>query len=66
MAKEKTETPIDELALETKVNPFDTGVSYATFLEALGENEISEYLKDICSDEQIDFIEKELETLKNK
>jgi hypothetical protein len=47
-----------------KVNPFDTGVTYAQFQEALGKAKVKDYLKDICSDEQIDFIEKELEILK--
>ncbi len=55
MAKEKN--------LETKVNPFDNGVSYATFLEALGESDINEYLKDICTDEQIEFIKQEIKLL---
>ena len=43
-----------------KVNPFDEGVSYVQFLEALGKENIDKYLKDICTKEQIEFVKKEL------
>ena len=56
MAKKKTQL----------VNPFDTGVSYETFLKALGTTRIETYLKDICSTEQIEWLKIEVEQFKNK
>ena len=56
MAKKKT----------VVVNPFDTGVSYETFLKAKGTAKIETYLKDICSTEQIEFILTEVEHLKKQ
>lgn len=52
-------------AAESVVNPFDKGVSYADFLEALGDNNPSEYLKDVCSEDQLQWLETELEHFKN-
>jgi hypothetical protein len=52
---------------ESVVNPFDKGVSYADFLKALPEGmELSEYLKGVCSDEQIEWLKTEIEHFKNK
>ncbi len=47
MAKEKS---------ESVVNPFEEGVNYKVFLEALGSNKIEDYLKDVCSKEQIEWL----------
>lgn len=52
---------------ESVVNPFDKGVSYADFLKALPEGvDPSEYLKGVCSDEQIEWLKTELKHFKNK
>ena len=50
---------------KTIVNPFDAGVSYDTFLKALGSANIETYLKEICSTEQIEWLIIEVEQLKN-
>jgi hypothetical protein len=48
------------------VNPFEQGVTYASFLEALNGSEIKEYLKDLeLSKEDIEWIEIEIENYKN-
>lgn len=60
MARKKTES-------KQVVNPFDKGVSYADFLKALPEGvEPSEYLKGLCSDEQIEWLKIELKHYKEK
>ena len=49
------------------LSPFDKGVTYKDFLKALPEGvEPSEYLKGVCSDEQIKWLNTELEHFKNK
>lgn len=48
------------------VNPFDKGVNYKMFLEALGSEKIEFYLKDICTKEQIDFLIEDLKHYKTK
>jgi hypothetical protein len=57
MAKEKS---------ESVVNPFEEGVNYKVFLEALGSNKIEDYLKDICSKEQIEWLIEDLKHYTNK
>lgn len=59
MAKEKTNS-------ETVLNPFDKGVSYKMFLEALGANKIEDYLKDVCTKEQIEWLVEDLKHYKQK
>lgn len=59
MAKETNKT-------ETVVNPFTEGVNYKIFLEALGTNKIEEYLKDVCSKEQIEWLIEDLKHYTNK
>ena len=57
------------MAKETKtevVNPFDSGVNYKVFLEALGANKIEDYLKDACSKEQIEWLKEDLKLYKQK
>ena len=51
---------------KTIVNPFDVGVSYDTFLKALGTASIETYLKEICSTEQIEWLIIEVEQLKKQ
>lgn len=48
------------------VNPFDKGVNYKMFIEALGKSTVKEYLKDVCTESEIEFIENELLIYKNK
>ena len=66
--KEKVnpETPVVDKVKKEKVNPFDKGVSYAEFLEALGKTSVKDYLKNICTEEQIDWLEKELSIINKK
>jgi len=53
-------------AKEEFVNPFEVGVSYADFLAALPDGvTASEYLKGKCTDEQLQWLESELEHYKN-
>ena len=51
---------------QKKVNPFDAGVSYTEFSKALGQSKVEDYLKGICSNEQIEWIKEELINFKNK
>tara|TARA_R110000803_G_scaffold171710_2_gene234616 strand:+ start:202 stop:393 length:192 start_codon:yes stop_codon:yes gene_type:complete len=48
------------------VNPFDAGVSYDRFLEALGNTPIEKYLNGVCDNDQIEWIKTEITNLKNK
>ena len=48
------------------VNPFDEGVSYADFKEALGKKSIAEYCKGKLTEDQITWLENELSILKNE
>ncbi|MGB0367927.1 MAG: hypothetical protein ACPGD8_00895 [Flavobacteriales bacterium] len=55
------------MAGKKTVNPFDKGVSYKVFLAALPKGKtISEYLKDVCTSEQLEWLEIELEHFKKK
>lgn len=58
MAKETKNT-------EAVVNPFDNGINYKLFLEALGSNKVEDYLKDVCSKEQIEWLIEDLKLYKN-
>jgi len=53
-------------AIENVVNPFDFGVNYKTFLEALSSNKVEEYLKDVCTKEQIEWLIEDLKHYKQK
>lgn len=49
------------------VNPFDKGVTYPDFLKALPKGKTaSEYLKDVCTEEQLQWLETELKNFKAK
>lgn len=62
MAKKKAVAKVDAV-----VNPFDSGVTYAQFVKALPEGmKPSEYLKDVCSEEQLNWLEIELKHFKEK
>lgn len=55
--------------IATKVgflNPFDEGVSYADFKEALGKKSIADYCKGKLTEDQITWLENELSILKNE
>ena len=54
---------------ETKtevINPFDKGVTYEVFLQALGKEKIENYLEGVCEESQIEWIKTELLNFKNK
>lgn len=56
-----------EEAKELKfLNPFDIGVSYEDFKKALGKKTIAEYCKGKLSEDQIKWLEKEIEIYKPK
>ena len=59
MAKQENKT-------EVVVNPFNAGVNYKIFLDALGSNKIEDYLKDVCSKEQIEWLKEDLKLYKQK
>lgn len=63
MAKKGNE---DKDKLTPFVNPFVKGVSYADFLAAKGEKTTREYCEGQLTNEQIVWLEQELEHLKNK
>ena len=49
------------------VNPFDKGVSYADFLKSMPNGKtVRQHLRNKCTPEEIDWIESEIKTLKNK
>lgn len=53
-------------AEKEKVNPFDAGVSYLDFMEALGKSTVKDYCKDLLTQEQIEWLENDLEIYKQK
>lgn len=57
---------VEENSTEEKkfVNPFEKGVTYAMFLEALGDQSIADYCKDNLSIMEIDWLEREIESHK--
>lgn len=55
------------MATKEKVNPFKKGVTYKDLLAAIPEKtKVADYLKDICTKEEIEFIESELKLLKKQ
>lgn len=49
------------------LNPFKEGVTYEQFLKTLPKNKsVKEHLKGKCTDEQIEWLELELNKFKNK
>ena len=62
--KVNTEKPVVDKVKKEKVNPFDKGVTYVEFLEAIGKTSVKDYLKNICTDDQISWLENELSIIK--
>ena len=56
MAKQETKSDF--------VNPFIEGVTYDAFTNALGNTSVSEYLKNVCTKEEIEWIESEINNYK--
>lgn len=54
------------MASDKFLNPFDIGVTYKQFQEELGKKSVAEYCKGKLNEEEIEFLEKELELLKKK
>ena len=48
-----------------KLNPLDKGVSYKEFSKALGKTKIEDYLKGVCSSDEIKWLKTELVNFKN-
>ena len=48
------------------LNPFDTGITYNEFQKALGKKSVAEYCKGKLSQDQIDWLEKELSIINKK
>lgn len=47
-------------------NPFNKGVTYESFLKAIGKKSVKTALKGKCSPEQIEWIESEIKHFKSK
>jgi translation elongation factor EF-1beta len=61
MAKKETTNEVKDF-----VNPFEAGVNYKVFLEAVGEMKVEDYCKDKLTEEQIDFLINDLKHYKQK
>jgi hypothetical protein len=48
------------------INPFDQGVNYKTFLDAVGETSVEDYCKGNLTKEQIEWLIEDLKHYKNK
>ena len=48
------------------LNPFDTSITYVEFQKALGKKSVAEYCKGKLSQDQIDWLEKELSIINKK
>jgi hypothetical protein len=68
MAKgNNNKTEVKEVAeVKEFVNPFNAGVSYKDFIEAMGDKTVVEYCGEHLGIEQIAWLEIELEHIKNK
>ncbi len=54
------------MASDKFLNPYEVGVTYVQFQEALGKKSVAEYCKGKLTEEEIEFLEKELELLNKK
>lgn len=65
--KKKTETKTGSETIETGfINPFEPGVNYNDFTEAIPEGmTVEEYCKNQLTEEQISFLTEDLEHYKN-
>lgn len=61
MAKQETKSEAKDF-----VNPFEKGVNYKMFLDAVGKEDVAEYCKDHLTKEQIDFLIEDLKHYKQK
>lgn len=61
MAKKET---VNEINIDF-VDPFETGVTYEKFIHALGEKSVKDYLSATHTEEQINWIESEINNFKN-
>lgn len=54
------------MAKDEFLNPFDKGVSYEAFLKEVDKSKktVSEYCKNKLTNDEVDFIEKELKLIK--
>ena len=66
VATEKPKTEKQKVEKVEFLNPYDVGVTYVQFQEALGKKSVAEYCKGKLTEEQIEFLEKELELLNKK
>lgn len=48
------------------VNPFERGVNYEMFLDAVGSEKVEDYCKDKLTKEQIDWLIEDLKHYKQK
>jgi len=48
------------------LNPFDSGVNYAMFLESLGTTKVEDYAKENLTKEQAEFLLEDLKHYKKK
>lgn len=58
MAKQETQSGF--------VNPFEPGVNYKIFLEAVGDKTVEDYCKGNLTKEQIEWLVNDLKHYKNK
>ena len=63
--KDKVETTEEVKDKVDHTNPFNKGVTYESFLKAIGKKKPAEVLKNVCTKEQIDWVERELESFSN-
>jgi len=61
MAKNENKNKTEEF-----VNPFEAGVNYKTFLDAVGDAKVEDYCKDKLTQEQIDFLIEDLKHYNQK
>jgi hypothetical protein len=61
MAKQETKNEVKEF-----VNPFEKGVNYKTFLDAVGSDKVEDYCKGHLEKEQIEFLIEDLKHYKQK
>lgn len=55
-----------EIKNELFVNPFEKGVNYAMFLDAVGTQSVADYCKNKLSQSQIDWLIEDLKHFTNK
>ncbi|MBK6836716.1 MAG: hypothetical protein IPG89_21635 [Bacteroidetes bacterium] len=61
MAKQETKAEVKNF-----VNPFETGVNYKVFLDAVGDMKVEDYCKGHLEKEQIEFLVEDLKHYKQK